>query len=56
MSHELGRWTLFCVRLGVWPFDFYFPGELWEDLIQMCETFPSHPELIGGDFNVTLAA
>ena len=31
-------------------------GELWEDLIQMCETFPSHPVLIGGDFKVTLAA
>ena len=31
-------------------------GELWEDMIQMCETFPNHPVLIGGDFNVTLEA
>ena len=31
-------------------------GELWEDMIQMCETFPSHPVLIEGDFNVTLEA
>ena len=25
-------------------------------MIQMCETFPNHPVLIGGDFNVTLEA
>ena len=31
-------------------------GELWEDMIQMCETFPNHPVLIRGDFNVTLEA
>ena len=30
-------------------------GGLWEDMLQMCETFPSHPVLIGGDFNMTLA-
>ena len=31
-------------------------GELWEDLIQLCGAFPNLPTLIGGDFNVTLAA
>ena len=25
-------------------------------MIQMCETFPNHPVLIGGDFNETLEA
>ena len=31
-------------------------GELWEDLILLCGAFPNVPTLIGGDFNVTLAA
>ena len=31
-------------------------GELWEDLAQLCRTFPDTPILIGGDYNVTLAA
>ena len=31
-------------------------SELWEDLAQLHETFPESPILIGGDFNVTLAA
>ena len=31
-------------------------GELWEDLAQLCRAFPDTPILIGGDYNVTLAA
>ena len=31
-------------------------GELCEDLVQLCGAFPDTPILIGGDFNVTLAA
>ena len=31
-------------------------GELWEDLTQICRTFPYMPLLIGGDFNVMLTA
>ena len=31
-------------------------GELWEDLAQLCTAFPDTPILIGGDYNVTLAA
>ena len=31
-------------------------GELWEDLTLLCKAFPNMPLLIGGDFNVTLAA
>ena len=31
-------------------------GEFWEDLAQFCTTFPDTPILIGGDYNVTLAA
>ena len=31
-------------------------SELWEDLAQLHEAFPESPILIGGDFNVTLAA
>ena len=31
-------------------------GELWEDLTQLCRTFPNMPLVIGGDFNVTLTA
>ena len=31
-------------------------GELWEDLTQLCRTFPNMPLLIGGDFNMTLIA
>ena len=31
-------------------------GELWEDLAQLCRTFPDTPILIGSDYNVTLAA
>ena len=31
-------------------------GELWEDLVQLCVAFPDTPILIGGNFNVTLAA
>ena len=30
--------------------------ELWEDLTQLCLTFPNAALLIGGDFNVTLTA
>ena len=31
-------------------------GELWEDLNQLCTTFPNTALLIGGDFNVTLTS
>ena len=31
-------------------------GKLWEDLAQLCRAFPDTPILIGGDYNVTLAA
>ena len=31
-------------------------GELWEDLAQLCRAFPNTLILIGGDYNVTLAA
>ena len=31
-------------------------GELWADLVQLCGAFPETHILIGGDFNVTLAA
>ena len=31
-------------------------GELWEDLVQLCGAFQDTPILIGGDYNVTLAA
>ena len=45
----------FVFALAYGPLIFTSWGELWEDMLQMCETFPSHPVLIGGDFNMTLA-
>ena len=54
MNRADGRHYVFASMYG--PSISTFQGELWEDLIQMCETFLSHPVLIGGDFNMTLAA
>ena len=43
-----GRQYVFALAYG--PLISTSRGELWEDLIHMCETFPSHSMLIGGDF------